>query len=70
MLVGGSDIHADDPWAKIVPGQSFINSPPHWMVLWAFDAKTTGLSTTPSKKGTWLMWAGTPYAHLMINQVP
>jgi len=70
MLSGGSDISANDPWAKIVPGQKFIESPPHYMIMWAFDPKTTGLSTTPSKKGSWIMFAGTPYAHLMINQVP
>lgn len=70
MLTGGSDISANDPWAKIVPGQKFVESPPHWMVMWAFDPKTTGLSATPQKSGTWIMFAGTPYAHLMINQVP
>jgi hypothetical protein len=70
MLAGGSDISANDPWARIVPGQTFVESPPHWMVMWAFDAKTTGLSTTPQTHGTWIMFAGTPYAHLMINQVP
>lgn len=70
MLTGGSDISANDPWAKMVPGQAFVESPPHWMVMWPFDAKTSGLSTTPQKKGTWIMFAGTPYAHLMINQVP
>lgn len=70
MLSGGSDISANDPWAKIVPGQKFIESPPHWMIMWPFTAQETGFSTTPSKKGTWIMFAGTPYAHLMINQVP
>ena len=29
MLSGGSDISANDPWAKIVPGQKFVESPPH-----------------------------------------
>jgi hypothetical protein len=70
MLSGGSDISATDPWAKVVPGQKFVESPPHYMILWPFDAKATGLSTIPSKKGSWIMFAGTPYAHLMINQVP
>lgn len=70
MLSGGSDISDTDPWAKAGPGHKFIESPPHWMVMWPFDAKTTGLSTKPSKHGTWIMWSGTPYAHLMINQVP
>jgi len=35
-----------------------------------YDAKSTGFATTPKKTGTWIMWAGTPYAHLMVNQTP
>ncbi|HEY3011135.1 MAG TPA: hypothetical protein VGJ36_00215 [Gemmatimonadales bacterium] len=70
MLKGGSDISANDPYAK--PGKStrFVSSPPHYMILWPFDPETTGLPTTPKKTGSWIMWAGTPYAHLMVNQVP
>jgi hypothetical protein len=68
MLKGGSDISATDPYAKTT--DHFIESPPHWMLMWPIDAKESGLSTTPKKTGTWIMWAGTPYAHLMINQVP
>jgi hypothetical protein len=68
MLQGGSDISATDPWATKT--DKFIESPPHYMIMWPFDPKTTGLPTTPSKTGTWIMWANTPYAHLMINQNP
>jgi hypothetical protein len=68
MLAGGSDISATDPWATKT--DHFITSPPHWMILWPFDATASGLPTTPKKTGTWIMWAGTPYAHLMVNQVP
>ncbi len=68
MLQGGSDISATDPWATKT--DKFVASPPHWMLLWPIDSKTSGLSTTPSRTGTWIMWAGTPYAHLMINQNP
>lgn len=70
MLRGGSDISANDPYAKADKNTKFIASPPHFMVMWPFDAKTTGLPTTPKKTGSWIMWAGTPYAHLMVNQVP
>ena len=70
MLTGGSDVSATDPWAKPGPNHKFVSSPAHWMVMWPFDAKTTGLSTTPQEHGTWIMFAGTPYAHLMINQTP
>jgi len=38
--------------------------------MWPFEPKTTGLPTTPAQTGTWIMWADTPYAHLMINQNP
>lgn len=68
MLQGGSDISASDPWATKT--DKFVASPPHYMILWPFDSTTTGLPTTPSKVGTWIMWANTPYAHLMINQNP
>jgi len=68
MLQGGSDISATDPWAKST--SHYVASPPHWMLLWPVDAEKSGLPTTPKKTGTWIMWAGTPYAHLMINQVP
>jgi hypothetical protein len=68
MLRGGSDISATDPYETKT--DHFIASPPHFMIMWPFDAKQTGFSTTPKKTGTWIMWAGTPYAHLMINQVP
>jgi hypothetical protein len=68
MLQGGSDISATDPFATKT--DHFIESPPHYMIMWPYDAKSTGFSTTPKKTGTWIMWAGTPYAHLMINQKP
>jgi hypothetical protein len=68
MLQGGSDVSATDPWAKTTT--DFVDSPPHWMLLWPVDAKETGFPTTPKKTGSWIMWAGTPYAHLMVNQVP
>ena len=68
MLQGGSDISATDPFATTT--DHFVESPPHYMIMWPYDAKATGFSTTPKKTGTWIMWAGTPYAHLMINQKP
>jgi hypothetical protein len=67
MLQGGSDWSASDPYA--ITGTP-INEPPHWMILWPFDAKTTGLPTEPKQTGSWIMWANTPWAHLMINQKP
>lgn len=68
MLQGGSDLSATDPFATKT--DHYISSPAHFMVMWPYDAKTSGFSTTPKKTGSWIMWAGTPYAHLMVNQTP
>jgi len=67
MLLGGTDWSATDPNAT---SGTPIKEPPHWMILWPFDPKTSGLPTEPKQTGTWIMWAGTPWAHLMINQHP
>lgn len=66
MLAGGSDWSATDPWAT--KGAS-IKEPPHWMIMYPYG-KSSGLPTGMKMSGTWIMWAGTPYAHLMINQKP
>ena len=67
MLAGGTDWSATDPFAT---SGTPIKEPPHWMIMWPFDPKTSGLPTVPKQTGTWIMYAGTPWAHLMINQRP
>jgi hypothetical protein len=67
MLTGGADWSATDPWAR---SGTPIHEPPHWALVWPFDPKETGLPDQPKTTGTWIMYAGTPYAHLMINQKP
>ena len=66
MLAGGTDWSATDPNAS---SGTPIKEPPHWMIMWPIDA-ASGLPTTAKQTGTWIMWAGTPWAHLMINQRP
>jgi len=67
MLQGGSDWSAADPNAT---SGTPLKEPPHWRILWPFDAKTTGLPTEPGQSGAWIMYAGTPWAHLMVNGRP
>jgi hypothetical protein len=43
---------------------------PHWMIMWPFDPKTTGLPTTHKATGAYIMWAGSPYAHLHVMGRP
>ncbi len=47
-----------------------VREPPHWMVLWPVDSATTGLPTRPNAGGAYIMFAGTPFSHLMIYQDP
>jgi hypothetical protein len=42
----------------------------HWMIMWPFDPKTTGLPTTHRPTGAYIMWAGSPYAHVHIMGRP
>ena len=67
MLAGGTDWSATDPFATT---GTPIKEPPHWMIMWPFDPKTSALPTSPKQTGTWIMYSGTPWAHLMINQHP
>ena len=67
MLAGGTDWSGSDPFAT---SGTPIKEPPHWMIMWPFDPASSGLPTTPKATGTWIMYAGTPWAHLMINQRP
>ena len=67
MLAGGMSQSATDPWAT---NGTPVKEPPHWSLIWPFDPKEAGLSDKPKDTGTWVMYAGTPYAHLMTNQKP
>jgi len=71
MAAGG--MHYETPDGQIVmapgPNTKEVQEPPHWMLLWPVDAATSGLPTKATAP-TYIMFAGTPYAHLMIYQDP
>jgi hypothetical protein len=72
MAKGG--VHYEMPDGKIVmaasPQTKEVQEPPHWMVLWPLDPAKTGLPTRPNAGGTYLMFEGTPFSHVMIYQDP
>ena len=72
MAKGG--VHFETPDGKIVMAPSAetreVKEPPHWMILWPFDSASTALPTRPNAGGTYIMFEGTPYAHLMVYQDP
>jgi hypothetical protein len=52
------------------PGSKAVKEPPHWMIMWPFDSKAAGLPSRENPLGAYVMFDGTPYAHLMIYQDP
>lgn len=67
MLQGGSDASNIDPFATVPKeGEAWMSAPPHIMIFPSskLDSKTYG--TDPMTGKPWIMWAGTPYEHLMI----
>ena len=51
-------------------GSHRVREPAHWMLMWHYDAATSGLPTKENASGVYIMFAGTPFAHLMIYQDP
>ena len=67
MLQGGSDPSNTDPLAlEPPPGEEWISTPPHVMLLFPGKLDTTLFSTDHHYGGPYVMWAGTPYEHIMM----
>ncbi len=71
MLLGGSDASNTDPYAKKpAAGQNWVMTPPHTMVVLPDTKLLDSYSATPSASTPYVMWKGTPYAHLMVPVKP
>jgi hypothetical protein len=68
MLAGGTDASNTDPYAKApTGGGDWIKTGPHLMVVGSTKALAGYPSgPNPNTSAPYVMWAGTPYAHLMI----
>ncbi|HZS11946.1 MAG TPA: hypothetical protein VFA38_06830 [Nitrospirales bacterium] len=51
-------------------GAKAVKEPPHWMIIWPFSTADSKLPAMPNASGAYIMFDGTPYAHLMIYQDP
>lgn len=60
--VSNTDPHATGPTAD---NQWIEDSGPHVMILVSDHSLLEGLPTKPGR-GPWVMWSGTPYAHIML----
>ena len=68
MLQGGTDASNTDPYAKAPgDGNNWIKTGPHVMVVNAMDMMAGYPDkATPDTLQPYVMWPGTPYAHLML----
>jgi hypothetical protein len=68
MLEGGTDASNVDPYAQAPTAtNAWVKTGPHIMVVGS-PSLLAGYPSgpTPDTKAPYVMWAGTPYAHLMI----
>lgn len=68
MLEGGTDASNTDPYATApADGNSWLQTGPHVMVVNATDMMAGYPDAAmPDTSAPYVMWPGTPYAHLMI----
>lgn len=67
MLQGGSDASNTDPYAPPPERRdAWLESGPHVMIVVPNPAALEGIPTDPHNGGPWVMWQGTPYAHVMV----
>ena len=69
MLEGGTDASNTDPYAaKPTSANNWIKTGPHVMIVGSKDILTGHPSgPNPDTSAPYVMWAGTPYAHLMVQ---
>ena len=69
MLAGGTDASNTDPYAtKPAANNHWVKTGPHIMIVGADSAfyDTYPKNADPDTSVPYVMWAGTPYAHLMV----
>jgi hypothetical protein len=67
MLAGDAGASAIDPYASGPTSDNhWAVDGPHLMVIVPDVAKLDGLPTNANSGVPWVMWKGTPYAHIMI----
>lgn len=72
MLQGDMPVSNTDPFAtgRTAANQWLQEGVPHIMVAVSDAGLLETLTADPHNGGPWVMWKGTPYAHIMIPTVP
>lgn len=67
MLQGDAGASNVDPFAEgPTPENEWVESGPHLMLIVPDPAMLGDMPTDPDNGGPWVMWKGTPYAHVMV----
>lgn len=67
MLQGDGGASNTDPFAKgPTADNAWVVEGPHLMLIVPDPADLDALSTDPENGGPYVMWKGTPYAHIMV----
>jgi len=67
MLRGDKGASNTDPYATgPTADNQWVVAPPHIMVLYQDPKMLDAYPTDPKSGGPWVMWKGTPYAHVMV----
>ena len=74
MLAGdspaGGASNSDPAATEPTPDNDWVVEGPHVMIIVPDAALLEGLPTSPVEDGPYVMWAGTPYAHIMLPVAP
>jgi len=71
MLRGDTGSSNTDPFAMSRTANNiWVVAPPHIMVLYQDPKMLDAYPTDPKSGGPWVMWKGTPYAHVMVPVSP
>ncbi len=65
MLAGDSGASNSDPYAQ-EETDDWVVVGPHLMIIVPDASMLEGIPTDPENGGPWVMWKGTPYAHIMV----
>jgi hypothetical protein len=71
MLQGDRGASITDPFAKTAAdAKDWVVAGPHIMVTTPNTASLAALPGAPAGGIPWVMWKGTPYAHIMVSVKP
>ena len=66
MLEGDAGASNSDPYGTRENSTDWVEAGPHLMIIVPDPSMLDGMTTDHTTGGPWVMWQGTPYAHIMV----